>query len=435
MSAVGRQPVASSSVVGVVIQAGTCRLLAPFSALPRQLFAKVFATAVVSLASSLSLTCGFGQQSFPVTVVSLSGDEQSRQLNEIADGKALFTDGTAALNELLLIDTGRAAGNLATGGKFLVLFDNGRIPFDSIAYADEVFRVQAAWGSASLAPDCVAGLVLKGDADLTRFEMSLKGRSVETDTVIAEGNEGQQVVSGLIESLDGSRVQLNYQGESRTISLSRLVGIVTANISSQLPDGVRATVTLVDGGSFTGVPEQLRNGVLSLTLPGGSRANIGFSSVSSVSFTSDSFAWLSQLEMESSSFVPLTWLPFEARRDLNVLGEKMTLRWPSTGKTRTFARGIGLRPTSRIEYRNDEGYKRLVAVVGIDSGTDGAGNCEVSVSGDGVRLWSAQITGKTDPVELNLSIDGVSRLEITVRPGELLDTGDHVNWADARLVK
>lgn len=430
-----RRTVVRSTFVEIPFRSSAGRLRTLLSASSPRLVGKPVAFIAVCLASLVCGGSGFGQQPFPVRVVSLTGEEQSRQLIEISGGKAVFSDGELALDEILTMDGGKPAGVLASTKKFLVLSDGARVPFDAVTYEEEFFQVQAEWGTARLAPDCVAGLVLKEGADLTRFELSLKDRSVERDTIIAEGSDGQQVVSGLLESVDSSRARLNYQGESRSISLSRLVAIVTANISSPVPEGIQGTVKLANGGSFTGVPDQLKNGVLTLKLSGNSRVDIAFSAVAVISFSSGSFAWLSQLPMESSSFVPLTWMPFEASRDLNVSGDEMTLRWPSTGATRSFARGVGMRPTSRIEYRNDKGYKRLVAVVGIDAGTNGAGNCEVAVTGDGIRIWSAQISGKSDPADLNLSIEGMERIEISVRPGELLDIGDHVNWADARLVK
>jgi hypothetical protein len=109
--------------------------------------------------------------------------------------------------------------------------------------------------------------------------------------------------------------------------------------------------------------------------------------------------------------------------------------WNSNGMRKSFSRGIGTRSASRIEFSNSEGFTRLVATVGIDCETGGAGDCDVSVWGDDIPLWSARISGAGDPVPVDVSIEGMERIALVVRYGKRLDLGDHVDWAEARFIK
>jgi hypothetical protein len=81
------------------------------------------------------------------------------------------------------------------------------------------------------------------------------------------------------------------------------------------------------------------------------------------------------------------------------------------------------------------GYAMLAAVIGLDSGAGGHGDCIFMVHGDGRELFSKRMRGKDAPYPLKLDIAGVTRLTLTVDWGENLDIGDHANWCDARVIK
>lgn len=57
------------------------------------------------------------------------------------------------------------------------------------------------------------------------------------------------------------------------------------------------------------------------------------------------------------------------------------------------------------------------------------------VRGDGIELWSGQVTGVSGPQTIDVSIRGIELIELEVAPGEEFDLADHANWCDARFVK
>ncbi len=374
------------------------------------------------------------QRSPTATITTLSGQRIAVDLKQISAGTIIGAQQRLNLDDAMRIDSGRRV--VAVNRPIqIMLVGGGWLNADRVTFTGEAFEIITPWGTARLAPDIVAGIVFDRSADRSRFDQALADRSVESDTVIAKTSQGQQAVSGVLESIDDEQLILNYQGRPRPVNLSKVAGIVTADLKPASLQGPRCTVQLVDGGSLTGLLSGLNDGQLKIELLANSAIQLPWSYVASVTIASNSVAWLSDLEPASAEHSPLATLPFQWQRDRSADQNPLTLIWPSTGDTRIFSRGIGTRSASRLEFLNDQGFQRLVATVGIDAETQGRGNCEVSVWADGIQLWSAGISGRSDPVPLDVGIGDMNRITLVVRHGMHLDLGDHVDWAEIRFVK
>ena len=79
--------------------------------------------------------------------------------------------------------------------------------------------------------------------------------------------------------------------------------------------------------------------------------------------------------------------------------------------------------------------KRLKALAGIDDSVREAGSARLIITGDGKTLYDGKILGRDEPVDLDLDVAGVKRLNIVVDFGEGLDVGNYLDLADARIVK
>jgi hypothetical protein len=71
----------------------------------------------------------------------------------------------------------------------------------------------------------------------------------------------------------------------------------------------------------------------------------------------------------------------------------------------------------------------------MDDGVGGEGQPLVKIEADGKELLSQIVTRKDDRRELSYDISGVKQLRITVTSNRLLDFGDHVDLANAKLSK
>lgn len=384
----------------------------------------------------LCLACGpvATAQETGDTVITIAGQRIPMQIRSLDSQTVTGARRTLAFSDLMMIDTGRPVQDSSLPLR-VYLSGGGILPASAVTFNGEEFRIATSWGTPVLATDAVSGVVLDRAADPLSFRQAMQKRSVENDVVVATSSRGQQAVAGLLESIDGEKLVLNYQGQSRPINLSKVKAIVTADLKLPPVRGPVARVQLTDGGTVSAVIDKLESGTLSLRLPANPALQLPWDMVSRISIASDSVVWLSDLEPASAEQTPLAALPFQWKRDTSAGGNPLTLVWPSSGEKRVFARGIGTRSASRLEFDVDGRYGRLVATVGIDAETEGRGDCEVSIWGDGVQLWGGEVTGRTDPLPVDLDISGIRRVTLVTRHGRHLDLGDHVDWADARFLQ
>jgi hypothetical protein len=71
----------------------------------------------------------------------------------------------------------------------------------------------------------------------------------------------------------------------------------------------------------------------------------------------------------------------------------------------------------------------------VDDLVGGDSQAVVRIEGDGRELFAGVVSRKDRPRPLNLDIQGVKQLRIVVGSQGLLDLGDHVDLADAKVSK
>ncbi len=307
------------------------------------------------------------------TITRITGEQGQVAIQAIQDGVIQSADSSIALDQLMVIQTNHPATTPPLPIR-IHLSGGGELTASKVTFTGEQFDVTSRFGKFSLPPDAIRGIVWKTDVDLDRFTRLMANRTVDADMVIANTSRGQGVVQGLIENINQDRLQLNYEGQSRPISLSKIIGIVTADLKPATPDLPRGMVKLVDGSTISAGIGNLNDGVLSLRLPGNATIQMGWNHVSMLSLASDRVQWLSDLTPVEAEQTSLATVEFGWQRDLSVEGNPLRLYWPGTGSDVTYAKGIGTHSASRIEFANTGDFDRFVAIVGIDAETGGKGD-------------------------------------------------------------
>ncbi len=101
-----------------------------------------------------------------------------------------------------------------------------------------------------------------------------------------------------------------------------------------------------------------------------------------------------------------------------------------------FARGLGSHAPSRLLYQIPPGYAFFEAQVGVDDETNGAGSITVSVYLDGKSVFeSPELTGTSEPLTVRLPLDGAAQIMLRADATDDGQRFDHVDWADARLIR
>ena len=80
-------------------------------------------------------------------------------------------------------------------------------------------------------------------------------------------------------------------------------------------------------------------------------------------------------------------------------------------------------------------YKDFKAVLGVDPTVGGDSHVKVIIEGDGRQLFSEEFDRKTAPRTLTLDVKNIKQMRIVVASKGLLDLGDHLNIADAKVSK
>lgn len=103
---------------------------------------------------------------------------------------------------------------------------------------------------------------------------------------------------------------------------------------------------------------------------------------------------------------------------------------------RLFDDVLGVHAKSRVVYRLAGAYRRFSALAGLPDYLNGRGSVVFKVLGDGDTLWSSgKIQSGDPPAAVDVSVEGVDRLELRV-----LSSGDGINfdhgcWLNPRLQK
>jgi alpha-galactosidase len=139
-------------------------------------------------------------------------------------------------------------------------------------------------------------------------------------------------------------------------------------------------------------------------------------------------AYLSDLSFTSAAN---GWGPVETDR---AVGESAAFDGgPITLAGHVYAKGLGVNSPSLVRYRLGKRCHELIADVGIDDVTKGAGSALFQVWADGEKLFdSGVMVGGMAPVHVNVDVSAKSEVRLWV--GEVEDFAqDHADWADARV--
>ncbi|MEX0776878.1 MAG: NPCBM/NEW2 domain-containing protein [Phycisphaeraceae bacterium] len=355
-----------------------------------------------------------------VTVNDAAGTDSARQID---------------LMRLRHIERGQASTNPNKPTLLIYQIHGGIIRAESIVVADQKMVIDWVYGKGLTLPlSAVRGVLLtppdgwpKTPLDES-FQASLQSPSPQHDRLYVATEKNVQSLDGLLQSLDDQEARVLWENQVRPIARGKLYGVVFAKgAATSDPTGL-CRLTMKDGSIIWGKVDQMADGELSLTLTPDCQVTLPWNEVMRLDVRSDRMMFLSDLnpvEVTQEAIVTFNW-PW--RRDAGVLGQTMQLG----GKT--YDKGLGVHARNLLTFENN-GFDRLVAVIGLQPQVKGKGDCEFVVLGDGAELFRQRMRGSDDPKSVNVKVRGVKRVTLAVEPGEDLDLADDANWADARFIK
>ena len=261
-----------------------------------------------------------------------------------------------------------------------------------------------------------ASLGKRGNSDLLAVK-DAQGTVNTLDGTFGEGDDQGTTIG--FETATGAKRRLNLSRIHALAFLRKLDPAAAAPVA-KLYDTSRnvlaaARVELGEAG-FT------------LTTPSGVRVDFPRDQVTRIDFNNDKLRYLSDLEPKAVERSNVDWLD-HYRRDKSLDNGPLRL-----GKE-SYPKGLAVHAYAELVYDLGGQYKEFKTILGVDPKVGGDSDVTVTIEGDGQKLFSEEIKRKDEPRPLTLQVANVKLLRIVVRSNGLLDLGNHVNLADAKVSK
>jgi hypothetical protein len=274
----------------------------------------------------------------------------------------------------------------------------------------------------------------KSAADVVKKCRSLELARGDQDLVVVAQKSGTWLgIKGTCKSIDDKALTFSWKNEDRMINRATVRAVFLASTGSTQGEKFSGLLTLRDGTSLRFASLTGEKSAFNLGLPGSGDAKIKITagSLAGVKFVSDRVMNLSDLKPQSVKQHGLLDTTMGWKVNRSVSGGAILLGG------RNYSTGLGLHSFCELTYKLDARFKSLITVVGIDDVVRPRGDAKLTFLGDGKELTAPlRVSGKDKPQSLRVELTGVKTLIIRVGFGkDLLDVGDHVNLAGARLIK
>jgi hypothetical protein len=162
----------------------------------------------------------------------------------------------------------------------------------------------------------------------------------------------------------------------------------------------------------------------------GATVVIPWSQILSLETRQGAAAYLSDLKPKNYEHTPFFGLKWPYTRDRSVVGNDLRLAG------HCYDKGLGMHSQSKITFALDGKYRRFETLVGLDDRTGQGGSVRLHVLLDGQEKAAGdELTSVNGPRTLQFDCSGAKELTLVVEFGNGGDVRDHVNWAEARLIK
>lgn len=269
------------------------------------------------------------------------------------------------------------------------------------------------------------------ELETDKFDREMARPNKEADLLFVVSPKGIVPFNVAAERFTPRKIFFNWDGQDRSAATSKIAAVVFANSPADEP--APASVGLIDGSVLCGSLVSLSRGRLALDLAG-TKASVLMANVLVVEITNTDIVYLSDLrpvEVKEIPFWPTSFPVWPHRLNKSTTEGNP----PITLDGRKYEHGIGCHTKTVLTYRLGGRYKKFAAVIGIDDKARPQGSVEFVVKTDGKQIYSRTLTGRDKSVSIALDIDGAKRLTLIADYADEANTGDHADWADARVMK
>jgi hypothetical protein len=337
-------------------------------------------------------------------------------------------------------------------GSIVTLADGTRLLCSQITISGGQARLETAgFGPLTLPLPVLAHVRLKPPTTkLNDAWTTILNREFKEDVLVilkkTEAGDTLDHLPGVIGDLNDKQLSLLLDGDEVPVSREKAYGWIYRRRGPAPKPGIGQV--FVDGGDVLQVASIAWDGSqFTAKLAAGPQVVIAPDKLRSVDLSRGKVQYLSRMEPRDVKYETLFQVLFPKlvkddvflfpyRRDTNLDGAPISLG----GKT--YSRGVALHSRTTLTYRIGTDYRRFLAVAGIDDRLRGVGGyVYLVVKGDGKLLFDAEIRDGDAPRSIDVDVTSVRDLEIIcdfckgTELSDLLDIGDHLDLAEARVVR
>ena len=312
------------------------------------------------------------------------------------------------------------------------LVDGSLIGCRSLSATPKLAKLQTEQLGALSVPAARVSSVRFGRADRGVIESwrELLGREIKRDRLVILKGKTLDYLDGVVGSIDDKQVSFLLDGDEIPVPLARVYGLIFFRKTQAATSAGPACMAALRGGDRFGLSRVSVDGTTCRgTLAGGAKVSVSVSRIERLDFAASRIVYLSAMAPRDVEHVPYFDVTWKYRRDRNLDGGPLKVGGQQ------FARGLALHSKTRLVYSLAARHRRFQAWMGIDALVGRRGNVHVVISADGKTLLETDVKGTDKPRLVDLDVTGKRELQILVDFGGDLDIADHLDLADARLIR
>jgi len=228
------------------------------------------------------------------------------------------------------------------------------------------------------------------------------------------------------------------EAKESNLRMNQVAGMIFNQERGATPPAICKVID-TDGNEMVAQAVARTDKGFAVTTVSGVKFDLAENQISKFDFAAGAIKFLSDLEpvaLEESGTDPEHY-----QKDKNLDKRPIQLLTdPAMGKKETFPKGLTLHAKTMITYELKGQYKVFRAIAGVDADPETVAPSHVKITIDdaaaGVNLFKGSIKKGDKPIDLNLNVQNVDRLRITVESdGTVTDLGNQVTLANARVLK
>ncbi len=391
---------------------------------------------LTALASPLT-----AQDSMDVIAQTLSGEEITGKLKQLDDRQLVLEtaegDRSYAVENLLQVSPVNPTAPVAAQPEIWVqLLDGTQLTGSAFAADEGRCTFQAAGQDVRVAVRMM-GHVRFRDLDerlMAQWEDALS-KAGASDLIVVRAGDNLDYLDVVVKSVTPEEVSVEVDGQPRTLSRDRVDGLIFGHAS--IPEFGDPLCILDAGVPVRARSFQLADEGLQVLTQSGVRVTLGFDTIRNYDFSAGKLMYLGDVEPDAMNVVkylgpafPLELEMHKPRRNQSPDGQPITI------ENQVYRKGLGVRSKTELIYRLRGAYSRFEAIAGIDDEVRGkGGHVRLLIRGDDKVLFDEMVDDARGAIPLELDVSGVNRLTILVDFGQNQGFADHLDLANARVVK